>query len=93
MRIFPDKQNEDYNEIQEKIKLLTERKIQIEIDIQNLKESLEDFCPMCHSKNYEIKKRYEEGTYYDRSKTFEYRECNICGNRFKEECTYIGGYG
>jgi len=82
-----------FEEINERIKLLKNQIIEKEQEIKVLEESLIDFCPICNLRNFEIKQRHEEGTYFDRARTYEYKECNICGNRYDEKCTYIGSYG
>ena len=52
-----------------------------------------DLLKICTHPNPIMKKRHEEGDYYNRSHTYEYAECPVCGIRSEERLVHTGEYG
>jgi hypothetical protein len=79
--LFPDK-----SDLRNRIEALEEQRAQIDHEICVLKDQ-------CDCSDYTMRHRTEEGSYYDRAKYYEFKECNVCGNRFDEQCIGTGYYG
>ena len=76
-------------EIQQDIRVLTAKRDSLDDKIDSLKEEL---LSICQHPNPETKTRYESGSYFDRSHTYEYLQCPICGIKSEEVLIHTGSY-
>lgn len=77
-------------EIQKRLKLLENRNIKIEEEINSLEKELEAICT--HSW-YNLIPEFHAGSYFDKAEYWEHKECRTCGKHFDRIFKGYGGYG